>query len=110
MKSTWHPYNFDYNSRFENLSREWHRGFEYIYFAEHDNRYYLIYDGRLVHDFVVALADSNEEIEQIQNENFIQIIEFGDADARFKYRKENYPDNVVPKFMSKTYKRKKSSS
>ena len=76
MKSTWYSYRYDFESRFSNLRLEWIRGLENIHFAEMDGKYYLIYNGKAVYGFLMALADSDEEIEQIQSENYVQILEF----------------------------------
>ncbi len=104
MRLTWHSHDYDYESLFDNLRLEWFRGLEEIYFAEKGNRYYLIYDGRGVYGFLVAMTDSPEERQEIKNENFIQIIEFENCEARSVYCQETYPDDVVSRFAMKKYR------
>ena len=103
MKSTWYPYGYNYKSLFDDLSLVWLRGLEQIYFVEEDNRFYMIYDGSGVYGFLWAMSDSPDERQEIQSDNYIQIIEFESA-----YRQEKYPLDAIAQFAMKKYRDSKA--
>jgi hypothetical protein len=99
MRQTHHPYPYDYKAQFPNLRRVWAGGFEQVYFAEGDDAFYLIYDGRLVVDMMVAAMTSASERKTYEqspelrfqhplyhDDGAIQVIAFDSVGARSIFR------------------------
>ena len=89
MRNWWYGWEFNVRRHFPGARpvRRWTH--ETVYAAERDGRYYLIHDRSMLADFICPAQPGVDE------ENWVEVIEFDDDADRWRYCEDRWPEPPI---------------